>query len=667
MVKEKSEKREILDKKLHRLRNKMRELLDKREKLKELGKHKKVKKITKRLIKLKHIVIRLKERKELKIKEIRKKEILNNQLLKKRAKPVPLKKSVIVGRKVIPAKKVVSVKKSGASRSPKKSRTVWILIFVALLLSLAFSVSLIYAQEARFNYCCEKTQKGAWCQNTLEESCDISVDPRTTKPYRKTPASCDATSFCKMGCCVDTEEGLCMENTPEKVCEISEGTWFDDSECNIPQCDLGCCILGDQASFVTLTRCKRLSMLYGLETNFQRNINDEATCIIQAHLQDKGACVFESEYMKTCKFTTRNECINFKGGNLTSEPEFHKDYLCSADELATDCGLTEETICVEGRDEVYFKDSCGNPANIYDSSKAKNPSYWKKIVSKSQSCGFNSEKGNAGSKTCGNCDYFRGSICSKGTATYGDKVCKDLNCYNTENGKNYKNGESWCVDQANIGKGRDVVGSRHFRHLCINGEEIIEPCADFRNEICIENIVPSADGGFIEAGCIVNRWKDCIEQNEIDDCLNTDQRDCHWKKGFYFESNIEEAEEVAEESGSKGIQIDKEEGVCLPNIPPGLKFWEGNDANTVCSLGNSKQVVIFEEGLFGGESCKQNCETLEPNWPKQLNQICVSLGDCGAYVNIAGKFTNKGVEWKQNGERKVLDGILDNIKSQAGV
>jgi hypothetical protein len=33
------------------------------------------------------------------------------------------------------------------------------------------------------------------------------------------------------------------------------------------------------------------------------------------------------------------------------------------------CGKTTNTVCVEGKDEVYFVDSCGNVANIYDASK----------------------------------------------------------------------------------------------------------------------------------------------------------------------------------------------------------------------------------------------------------------------------------------------------------
>src|SRR3990167_7856396 len=139
--------------------------------------------------------------------------------------------------------------------------------FVMVSLFVILVGGFIFAQQSSSNVCCEKTMSGAWCQNTQEGQCDPA--------FRKTPTSCEATSFCKPGCCIDSQEGLCMENTPQKVCESSSGTWVDDEECNVPQCNLGCCILGDQASFVTLTRCKKLSSFYGLTTNFRKDINSE--------------------------------------------------------------------------------------------------------------------------------------------------------------------------------------------------------------------------------------------------------------------------------------------------------------------------------------------------------------------------------------------------------
>ena len=560
-----------------------------------------------------------------------------------------------------------------------------LMLSFAIVILLA-SATLVLGQAS--NFCCERTQSGAWCQNSQQDQCDPD--------FRGTPTSCDATSYCKLGVCIDSAEGLCMENTPQKVCEISKGTWVDDETEEIPQCNLGCCTIGNQASFVTLTRCKRLSSVYGLETNFRTDIADEAACILTAYSTDTGACVFEEEDgSRGCRMTTRGDC-SVATGNGTATGEFFEEYLCSADELATDCGPTQETICLEGRDEVYYKDSCGNYANIYDADRVYNrdPSYWQKIVPKELSCNFDDKKGNAGDKSCGNCNYLSGSICKNGVAVLGDNICKDLNCYETENGDDYKNGESWCVNQGTFDNGQDTAGSRFFRHVCVHGEETIEACSDFRNEVCIEESLDSSYGEFTEAACRVNRWVDCIDQLEQDDCENGDRRDCYWKEGYHYDgsnrqtsggagetvsdtntanqgfdgvpdtqtganpaANPELAESDPERENS-GILVGGN-GICLPRHPPGLEHWGEGNAQDICSLGNSRQTVHFEAGLFGDPECAENCEVLTADWVNEMNEICYSLGDSGNFDNLAGRGTDDGIVVKDNGvRRKISQGIV---------
>jgi hypothetical protein len=532
----------------------------------------------------------------------------------------------------------------------KEKRIVISLLIICLiffiLVSVIKSVNSADNSWPAFNVCCEKTNSGAWCQNDVEGNCK--------KGYKISQTNCESTSFCKKGCCVDTNEGLCMENTPGRVCSDTNGTWFGDPICNIEQCNLGCCILGDQAAYVTLTRCKKLSGFYGLLTDFRRDVADEVSCIALANSQDKGACVYESESVKTCKMTTRGQCLNKE--NITTEPDFYKDYLCTADELGTDCGPTSDTICVEGREEVYFKDSCGNPANIYDANMIGNKNYWGKIVSKAESCGSGSSNGNANSGTCGNCDYFKGSICGDGKATSGNKICKNLSC------GSYQNGESWCEYQGNTGKGADAVGTRQFRHLCINGEELIEACHDDRGKYCYQESVNLNGKNFSESNCIANRWGDCVDQKEETDCVNTDKRDCHW-------IGVSEGTSIA----------------CVPDVPPGLKFWGDGDASSVCNAGSvGLEVTYYEKlGLTGdlfnkdNWECKGNCIAVvgnskdpNPDFVKRLNDICTSLGDCGAKVNVANVYTTEGVVVKVDGGgnyTSIVGGLLNEMKKKAGV
>ncbi len=564
---------------------------------------------------------------------------------------------------------------------------------LVIALTIVFSLNLIYSAEtATVNSCCEKTLSGAWCQNAPVEQCDTN--------YKVAPTSCDSASYCKPGCCFDTKEGLCMESTPRRVCEAGNGSWADSKECQIAQCDLGCCILGNQGAFVTLTRCKAMSGFYGLNTTFKKTITNELSCIAAAQSTDMGACVYSNGVGgKTCKFESRAEC---KTASLTPEavnlsdnstlvngsaPDgFYKDTLCTSSELGTDCGKSKKTTILEGKDEVYYVDTCGNPANIYDASRYDDKTYWNKVVKKADSCGAG--QSNAGSRTCGNCDYYLGSIGKKSTnvlgrATYGDYICIDLGC--KKEGK--KHGESWCVTDSPTGNGEDPVGSRYYKEVCLYGEVITEPCADYRNEICIEG----SFNGFTEAACRVNRWQDCTSQEEEADCTNTDVRDCTWVSGYYFSSSSNQVEK-SNDDPNKGDLTPS--GLCTPNYPPGFNFWgnsnqatttnanatsgasfsnpsgygtgfvnptsSGTNAGTsICSKGNAVITVKWEKidkplqfwQKSGDWECVENCQYADgegisnesaKTWASEMNSICYKLGDCGGYVNWVGKYTEEG-------------------------
>src|SRR3989344_2872455 len=464
--------------------------------------------------------------------------------------------------------------------------------------------------------CCEETKSGAFCQNVANSEC---------KPgSRQVPTSCESTSYCKAGTCYDSTEGTCLDNTPQLVCNNNGGVWSAEEP---PQCSLGCCILGDQAAFVSLVRCKRLSSYLGLETNYDTSVSNELACIDKVQQQEVGACVYEFEFERTCKFGTRAECNTQTGGNATlAGGTFYAGKLCSAEELGTICGPTTKTTCVSGKDGVFFVDTCGNPANIYDSSKIENQQYWTDVISVDNSC--NPSSGNALSSSCGNCDYLQGSICRNKkdagkSPTYGDYICADLNCKNTQNGKSYKHGESWCVynDEGKFGNADNSVGSRFYKHVCINGEEVLEQCEDFRAEECIEDKI----NDFSQAACKVNRWQDCLQQTDALSCENEDLRDCNWNEGVLLQALGEQT------------QQNQATGTCFPENKPGFNFWGDVETSSLCALGSETCVVEFEKDLFGGKKCSGNCQCLSANWEAEKGEICKKLGDCGPSINWLGK------------------------------
>lgn len=499
-------------------------------------------------------------------------------------------------------------------------------VFIGILLGMFVLLGAIGLSKGAVTSCCEKTVDGAWCQNSPESECDPE--------YRSIPASCEATGYCKLGCCYDSQEGTCTKNTPEKVCNEAGGVWENSPDCDIGQCQLGCCLLGDQAAFVTQTRCKRLASVYGLETNYRTDISNEMQCIASASSDVRGACVFERDYEKTCRMTTQAECQELEasssGGNGTSV-EFHEGYLCSAEELGTNCGPTEKTTCVEGKDQVYFVDSCGNIANVYDSNRINDKTYWKYIAettSEIDLCGVNSENGNADSSTCGNCDYYLGSTCKqyqrgedRVEPVYGDYICRDLGC--EYKGKEYEHGETWCANAPGIEE--SLPGSRHFRLVCYNGDISVEPCADYRQETCIESEV----NGFKTAGCVVNKWEPCVSITDKDDCEDPDV-DCKWI-----------------ESNGPGIK-------CVPKNPGGSSFWGGDNesgdssAQEVCDKGDFECTVKYEKGLMDDDwDCVENCHCIDESWKRKMELKCRLLGDCGTNKNYLGYQGDNENEWEE--------------------
>lgn len=436
-------------------------------------------------------------------------------------------------------------------------------------------ISFVYAA----NLCCEKTKSNEYCLYTDQSNC--ASDSKVAS------ISCEQTSFCKVGCCYNSDEGMCYKNAPKAKCDAMGGnTWDPNADCSIEQCNKGCCLLGNEAFFVTPVRCKAETSLFpNVTMTFDDTVQTEQDCIAKSRSQEKGCCVSGTD----CKFETRGECSTASAvqvGNQTGDG-FYPDTLCSNDKLTCGCAKQQKTGCLPGEDEVYWFDSCGNQENIYSADKVAsyNNGY---VLSKSLSCKL---KGPNDPK-CGNCDYSTGTLCGATPTNvkmdFGENTCRDVNCntvykdsVSVNSGTKKKNGESWCIYDTLAGLARDAVGSRHFRHICINGEELVEPCRDFREEICIQGVMSNepaktasaafqATGNYVESACRDNRWEDCYACNSARSCggecagkAGTDccakkccedvsVRDCYWLKA--------------------GIAVGIT-GVCVPDVPPGFAFW----------------------------------------------------------------------------------------------
>lgn len=595
-------------------------------------------------------------------------------------------------------------------------------IFLITLSIFAFTFlmsdkTIVQAASSGATFCCQEVASsagGGSCLNMpLQTDCVVNADTSAAPTY------CESTSYCKTGTCYDSSEGICM-TSPRTICEGEKGMdWIDKPMSEVPQCQLGCCILADEAAFVTLTRCKNLSSTYHLENDFRTDITNELDCIATAQSQEMGACTYVSEFERLCDLTTRSECgatsegtIDDEGNILTSdEKKFYPGFLCSAEVLATSCAKEISTGCYQG--DVYWYDSCGNRENVYYGDREiYNTHNGGKIATARE---LKIPESDGTNKNNGNCDYLSGTRCAAYEERIGGPIDSDYYCRSNDcgivDGKTRVNGEAWChvdgnlddaikeskdgsdiVKENNIvnvygdddygllGDGKDPAGSRYYRKVCIDGEVVTEPCADYRNEICIEGHIDVGDDNGVEddndfstAACRTNKWQDCLLIENEDDCEDTGQRNCAW-----IDESITglllgiDPGEVTEETYSN-----RPEGICVAAYPVGLDFWEKGNAEKVCGQVNAKCIVKYErkgsemaldflsqDKSFTEDNIVSGGDCLTESWAIEMNKICASLGDCGGHVNYAGIYTDDGYTWRvpkwnETKEEDIVDNLLD--------
>jgi len=565
-----------------------------------------------------------------------------------------------------------------------------LIILTILIFGILFLTEVVNSQEQEALYCAEKTTYGAWCQNVPFNEVDTN--------YRYDRTSCESTSYCSAGTCVNTATGECLPG-PEATCNPEEGGFFyDKPKDEVSQCQIGCCLLGDGASLVERVKCDALGRDYNVISEFRADIQDEPTCLSLASPQEKGACVFETDRGRECKVITKEKCRDLGGG-------FHGGFLCTAPELGTICAITKRTTCGDNG-KVYFVDSCGNLANVYDANEVENIDYWSFIKDPSESCGVDSPNGNAGSPDCGNCDYYLGSTCGPKkvgeSVEYGSYICKDLKCttgifaerFKEERGRYPEHGEEWCSEPIESFENAKP-GQISYLLYCYNGEVQYELCNAWRNKLCVE------DRNTGSASCVVNRWQECFYQNNTNDCLDENARDCRIVEGAGL---------LRTEYGTEKLLLDSNTGeminaACVPKYTPGFKFWNPQETirdipgeetpTSVCEFSNVICFVPYTQEIAGitkwragaTDRCVDICKETEgwssakcydkctpiclsktvkakegkgfdvdinKKWAQGWQNLCVSIGDCGVKSNFLGKegynrwrdlFIGKKIDW----------------------
>lgn len=464
--------------------------------------------------------------------------------------------------------------------------------------------------------CCERSGD-SYCVFTDENNCEAGG--------QNSPFSCSQTEACELVVCI-TESGECRENMPKAQC-LAEGGKISDS-INIPQCQIGCCVVDQQCSCdITAAQCRALEDSLNdryrnersIKTEFDSTLTSESECRVK-HSRDEGCCVSAN----SCTRTQERSCAG----------DFNRGMLCSNPQLAgqCDCQPGDSLGCSPDGEDVQFVDSCGNLENL------EGISYDGLIHDTAEEIGRLSPEQ-------GNCDYSTGTVCK---AIGGSASCEDLNCragdeyeknrYVPTEGKSlaqlYKvtskelggkpvrqHGESWCnlVEGAienidgNSGPNKaDSPGTIHYRFSCIKGEIIPEQCGGLRDEIC------ESDNGTPEAAsCKENEYNDCtLCHQRLDGCDQTKCEDtghCYW--------DTEGANE------------------CLPLYPIGQEFW-------------------LDES-FQSNTCNSPIQCGDTSFPSKCDaNECSRLGDCSQ---------NEGWPWYAGAVTGGAAGAAVGLGSQVGI
>ncbi len=480
---------------------------------------------------------------------------------------------------------------------------------IAILIISMFSFAyIIYATTGSVDaaeagqVCCEETVLGNSCVNAFPEECNSD--------FASVPSDCSNTDFCEIGCCISPENGMCNARTGVRDCIDMNGTFRSEAECAIDECEEGCCVYGNNVKWTTYANCQfeGNSQNSDLPTEWltDEEHNTNIKCMFSLDKFNNGACVYESGDERKCSYLSLEECVLRTG----SENNFYKDVFCSSVELDTSCEAKDHQGCIEGEEDVYWFDSCENPED-----------------------------------TAKDCSVLDGTYCGEQGGIF---TCRDVNC--PEIGKQH--GESWCEYDGIIGDGKDPAGSRHVKHVCYLGSERIEPCADFRNEICVQEDNPVSGGTFSQAACRTNQWRVCMNLNQGDSMESKCAKnpDCTIKH--------------IDMGGSFNFKV------CTPAYPPGFElnvgdilnddgslneiaYYQAEPRDAICSTATQRCVSTWM--CCPGCICIDNCACFTSKFTKDLNDLCISLGDCGGYINYDGEYSGGGYRVASTG---AMPGLL---------
>lgn len=252
----------------------------------------------------------------------------------------------------------------------------------------------------------------------------------------------------------------------------------------------------------------------------------------------------------------------------------------------------------------------------------------------------------------------------------------------------------------------DPPGSEHYKLTCQYGKVSIIPCGTARSKICAEEIEDTTTNRY-KAECRFNKGQDCFEIANTELCeflpdcrvmrvdvgeydvkacgLTQGEKDCIkkaenvWVIGAsgltLLDSVVRECissenderpciEYALEKASEWRIYDDVDDenhfrwNSCVPKYPRGNELFADDTTadggyEDVCNVATKSCTATrttVEAGKIDGRVRWANraCEVDQSK--KVMNQLCLSVGDCGSYVNYVGEGTSDGFSPRTSGD-----------------
>ena len=179
----------------------------------------------------------------------------------------------------------------------------------------------------------------------------------------------------------------------------------------------------------------------------------------------------------------------------------------------------------------------------------------------------------------------------------------------------------------------DTVGSEHWLVSCNQGIVGVEMCGDgMRSGLCQEDFIEDDFGGFGQASCVPNLAAECMLYNSEPEMykLCSENPHCMLKQTVvdkYFRFDVCVARYPAGQDP-------------IPSLPATETEILGADTQAdVCSAASTTCTGLKQKNEKGELKWVANEDCTHAEFTRQMNELCISMGDCGSYTNYIGTAT----------------------------